>query len=64
MGAQAAGIAMSQPQSAQAPPRALEIVGLTKSFDRRPAVAGLDLTVRAGEVPRCLAPTAQARPQP
>jgi ABC-2 type transport system ATP-binding protein len=35
---------MSQRQ----PPWALEIVGLTKSFDR-PAVDGLDLTVRAGE---------------
>jgi ABC-2 type transport system ATP-binding protein len=35
---------MSQRQ----PPWALEITGLTKSFDR-PAVDGLDLTVRAGE---------------
>jgi ABC-2 type transport system ATP-binding protein len=35
---------MSQRQ----PPWALEIAGLTKSFDR-PAVDGLDLTVRAGE---------------
>src|SRR5712675_453295 len=36
--------AMSQRQ----PPWALEIAGLTKSFDR-PAVDGLDLTVRTGE---------------
>src|SRR5207248_10804070 len=38
---------MNQPQFRQSA-WALEIIGLRKSFDR-PAVAGLDLTVRTGE---------------
>ena len=42
---------MSKPQ----PPKALEIRGLTKSFDR-PAVDGLDLTVHAGEFYALLGP--------
>jgi ABC-2 type transport system ATP-binding protein len=54
MGAQAAGIPISQPQSAQ-PVWALDIRGLSKSFDR-PAVDGLDLTVRAGEFHALLGP--------
>ena len=45
---------MSQPQSVK-PFWALEILGLTKSFDR-PAVDGLDLTVRAGEFYALLGP--------
>ena len=43
--------AMSKPQ----PPWALEIRGLTKRFDR-PAVDGLDLTVRSGEFYALLGP--------
>ena len=54
MGAQAAGTPMSQPQSTQ-PLWALQILGLTKSF-HRPAVDGLDLTVRAGEFFALLGP--------
>jgi len=54
MRAQAAGIAKSQPPSARSR-WALEIVGLTKRFDR-PAVDGLDLTVRAGEFYALLGP--------
>jgi ABC-2 type transport system ATP-binding protein len=49
-----AGIVSNRPQSA-ASNRAVEIFGLTKSFDR-PAVQGLDLTVRAGEFYALLGP--------
>jgi ABC-2 type transport system ATP-binding protein len=43
---------------------ALEIRGLSKSFDR-PAVDGLDLAVRTGEFyARCSVRTAPARPRP
>jgi ABC-2 type transport system ATP-binding protein len=54
MGAQSARTPMSQPQSAQ-PLWALQTLGLTKSFDR-PAVDGLNLTVRAGEFYALLGP--------
>jgi len=54
MSAQAARIPISQPGSAQ-PLWALEILGLSKSFDR-PAVDGLDLRVRAGEFYALLGP--------
>jgi hypothetical protein len=47
-------IVSNQPQSA-ASNRAVEIFGLTKSFDR-PAVQGLDLTVRGGEFYALLGP--------
>jgi ABC-2 type transport system ATP-binding protein len=47
--------ATGQSQSAKAGRSALEVIGLTKSFDR-PAVAGLDLTVHAGEFYALLGP--------
>ena len=54
MHAQAAGTSKSQPQSARSP-WALELISLAKRFDR-PAVDGLDLTVRAGEFYALLGP--------
>src|SRR5437763_7855098 len=54
MSAHATGTAMSHPQSAQ-PRWALQVLGLTKSFDR-PAVDRLDLAVRAGEFYALLGP--------
>src|ERR1700686_3033320 len=45
-------MAMSRSDS----PPALEVLGLRKSFEQRPAVDGLDLTVRAGEFYTLLGP--------